>query len=51
MLSHEDWTYVFHNSLFDLAMLKAIGIEVKGRIVDTMLLAELRRQQQALLRP
>jgi len=40
MLGHEDWLYVFHNCLFDLAMLESIGITVKGKVVDTMLLAD-----------
>jgi len=32
-------TKVFHNASFDVKMLKVIGIEVKGRIDDTMIMA------------
>ena len=34
-------TKVFHNANFDIGMLGFIGIEVKGRIVDTMILAHI----------
>src|SRR3990167_3844589 len=30
---------VFHNAKFDMWMLKAIGVEVKGRVEDTLLAA------------
>ena len=39
--SHEQRTFVFHNAMYDLGWLKAEGIEVKGRIVDTMVAAPL----------
>lgn len=32
-------TKVFHNASFDIKMLKVIGIEVKGKIEDTMIMA------------
>ncbi len=40
LLSWKQDTYVFHNCLFDIGMLRAIGIEVKGQVCDTMLLAD-----------
>lgn len=35
-LSNEFIPKVFHNAMFDLRMLEAIGIKVKGRVEDTM---------------
>lgn len=40
LLSDPTAIYTFHNCLFDLAMLESIGITVKGKVVDTMLLAD-----------
>ena len=37
----EKITKVFHNALYDLGWLRAEGIEVKGRIIDTMIAAPL----------
>ena len=37
----ESITKVFHNALYDLGWLRAEGIEVKGKIVDTMIAAPL----------
>jgi DNA polymerase I-like protein with 3'-5' exonuclease and polymerase domains len=37
----EKITKVFHNALYDLGWLRAEGIEVKGKIVDTMIAAPL----------
>ena len=34
-------TKVFHNALYDLGWLRAEGIEVKGKIIDTMIAAPL----------
>jgi DNA polymerase I-like protein with 3'-5' exonuclease and polymerase domains len=34
-------TYVFHNAMYDVGWLSAEGIEIKGRIVDTMIVATL----------
>tara|TARA_R110000772_G_scaffold37730_1_gene89474 strand:+ start:159 stop:2072 length:1914 start_codon:yes stop_codon:yes gene_type:complete len=37
----ETITKVFHNALYDLGWLRAEGIEVKGKIIDTMIAAPL----------
>ena len=37
----EKITKVFHNALYDLGWLRAEGIEVKGKIIDTMIAAPL----------
>jgi DNA polymerase-1 len=37
----EKITKVFHNALYDLGWLRAEGIEVKGKIIDTMIAAHL----------
>lgn len=34
-------TYIFHNAMYDVGWLRAEGVEVKGRIVDTMVAATL----------
>ena len=34
-------TKVFHNALYDLGWLRAEGIEVEGKIIDTMIAAPL----------
>ena len=34
-------TYVFHNAMYDVGWLRAEGVEIKGRIVDTMIAAPL----------
>jgi DNA polymerase I-like protein with 3'-5' exonuclease and polymerase domains len=34
-------TYVFHNAMYDVGWLRAEGVEVKGRIIDTMVAAAL----------
>ena len=34
-------TKIFHNAMYDVCWLKAYGIQVKGRIVDTMVMASL----------
>jgi len=34
-------TYVFHNAMYDVGWLRAEGVEVKGKIVDTMVAAPL----------
>lgn len=40
-LSDPRKTYVFHNAMYDVGWLGAEGIEVKGKIVDTMVAAPL----------
>lgn len=39
--SYERTTYVFHNALYDLGWLRASGIKIAGRVVDTMVAAPL----------
>lgn len=39
--SQPDTTYVFHNAMYDVGWLRAEGIEIAGRIVDTMVAAPL----------
>lgn len=34
-------TYVFHNAMYDVGWLKAEGIEIAGKVVDTMVVATL----------
>ena len=34
-------TYVFHNAMYDVGWLRAEGIEIKGRVIDTMVAAPL----------
>jgi DNA polymerase I-like protein with 3'-5' exonuclease and polymerase domains len=41
LCSNPDAVYVFHNASYDVGWLRAEGIEVKGRIVDTMVAAPL----------
>jgi len=36
-----DCTYIFHNAMYDVGWLRAEGVEVAGRIVDTMVAAPL----------
>jgi len=40
-LSREDLTVVMHNATYDAGWLRSEGVEVKGRIVDTMIAAPL----------
>ena len=40
ILSDKDALFVFHNSLFDLGMFKAIGVNVLGGIADTLLISD-----------
>jgi len=37
----EDCTFVFHNAMYDIGWLKHEGVEIKGRIADTMVAAPL----------
>ena len=34
-------TKIFHNAMYDICWLSAYGVQVKGRIVDTMVMASL----------
>lgn len=39
--SQADTTYVFHNAMYDVGWMRAEGVEVAGKIVDTMIAAPL----------
>jgi DNA polymerase I-like protein with 3'-5' exonuclease and polymerase domains len=39
--SDPDKDYIFHNASYDVGWLKAEGVEIKGRIIDTMVAAPL----------
>jgi len=41
LCSDPDKDYIFHNAHYDVGWLRAEGVEVKGRIVDTMIAAPL----------
>jgi DNA polymerase-1 len=46
LLEDESIEKIFHNAKFDLLMLKAVGIDVKGKIHDTMFMAHLIDENQ-----
>ena len=39
--SYEDKEYVFHNAFYDVGWLKTMGIDIKGKIIDTLIAAAL----------
>ena len=39
--NQEYTTFIFHNAMYDVCWLKAAGINIKGKIVDTMIAASL----------
>ena len=41
LFSQEYTTFIFHNAMYDVCWLKAAGINIKGKIVDTMIAASL----------
>ena len=41
LCSQEYTTFIFHNAMYDVCWLKAAGINIKGKIVDTMIAASL----------
>jgi DNA polymerase I-like protein with 3'-5' exonuclease and polymerase domains len=41
MIKKEDTTFIFHNAMYDVCWLRAAGIQIKGKIVDTMIAASL----------
>ena len=41
ILEDENIAKVFHNASFDIHMLKTIGLEVKGKVIDTLVFAHL----------
>ncbi len=41
IFKQEDTTFIFHNAMYDVCWLRFYGIEIKGKIVDTMIAASL----------
>ena len=41
LCAQEYTTFIFHNAMYDVCWLKAAGINIKGKIVDTMIAASL----------
>jgi DNA polymerase I-like protein with 3'-5' exonuclease and polymerase domains len=41
ILNQENTTFIFHNAMYDVCWLRAAGLKIKGKIVDTMIAASL----------
>ena len=41
LLNQENTTFIFHNAMYDVCWLRAAGLNIKGKIVDTMIAASL----------
>ena len=41
VLKQENTTFIFHNAMYDVCWLRSYGLEIKGKIVDTMIAASL----------
>ena len=41
ILNQENTTFIFHNAMYDVCWLRASGLIIKGKIVDTMIAASL----------
>ena len=41
IFSRSDKTFIFHNAMYDVCWLRQMGIEIKGKVVDTMVAASL----------
>ena len=41
IFNQPDTTFIFHNAMYDVCWLRSAGLEVKGKIVDTMIAASL----------
>ena len=41
LFKQEYTTFIFHNAMYDVCWLRAAGIKIKGKIVDTMIAASL----------
>ncbi len=39
--SYEDKNYIFHNAFYDVGWLKAMDVDIKGKIIDTLIAAPL----------
>ena len=37
--SYQDKNYIFHNAFYDVGWLKAMGVDIKGKIIDTLIAA------------
>ena len=41
LCSYPDKNYIFHNAFYDVGWLKAMGVDIKGKIIDTLIAAPL----------
>ena len=41
LLKQENTTFIFHNAMYDVCWLRSYGIDIKGKIADTMIAASL----------
>jgi DNA polymerase I-like protein with 3'-5' exonuclease and polymerase domains len=41
IFNQPDTTFIFHNAMYDVCWLRSAGLEIKGKIVDTMIAASL----------
>ena len=41
LLNQTETTFIFHNAMYDVCWLRAAGLKIKGKIVDTMIAASL----------
>jgi DNA polymerase I-like protein with 3'-5' exonuclease and polymerase domains len=39
--SYENINYIFHNAFYDVGWLTAMGVDIKGKIIDTLIAAPL----------
>ena len=39
--SYHDKNYIFHNAFYDVGWLRAMGVDIKGKIIDTLIAAPL----------
>ena len=39
--SYEDKNYIFHNAFYDVGWLNTLGVDIKGKIIDTLIAAPL----------
>ena len=39
--SYKDINYIFHNAFYDVGWLKTLGVDIKGKIIDTLIAAPL----------
>ena len=41
LFNQTDTTFIFHNAMYDICWLRSAGLQIKGKIVDTMIAASL----------